>query len=189
MDENELLPGCSIEIVSWVSLRPQQPAPSRLAIVHHTSSERVPCRNCKRVRILRASIGGHRFCSVDCAETYFPRARRRRVEMPVQQELQKLLRYDPVTGFLYWRKDNQRAFTVKQRSGYYVGNLSGETYLAHRIIWKLVHGVDPDVIDHINRAKGDNRIENLRDVTQQENIDSLFRASTAAKLARKKQEA
>lgn len=40
----------------------------------------------------------------------------------------------------------------------------------HRIIWQLAHGTDvPDVIDHIDRIKLDNRKINLREVTHKEN--------------------
>lgn len=35
-------------------------------------------------------------------------------------------------------------------------------YRAHRVIYKMVHGYDPNIIDHINQIRHDNRIENLR---------------------------
>jgi len=49
-------------------------------------------------------------------------------------------------------------------------NFSIDT-LAHRIIWKMVHGEIPEgmVIDHINGNPFDNRLENLRMVTHTEN--------------------
>lgn len=40
---------------------------------------------------------------------------------------------------------------------------------AHRLIWLYIHGVWPDVIDHINHDVLDNRIENLRSVSRMEN--------------------
>ena len=44
-------------------------------------------------------------------------------------------------------------------------------YLSHRFIFECFRGVIPSglVIDHINRDKLDNRLDNLRVVTQQEN--------------------
>lgn len=55
-------------------------------------------------------------------------------------------------------------------AGYRRGMIDGQNVYAHRIIWKMVHGRDPaGEIDHINGDKGDNRIENLREVSHAEN--------------------
>jgi hypothetical protein len=54
-----------------------------------------------------------------------------------------------------------------QQDGYLQMQINGKLSLVHRIIYEHVHGSIPDgmVIDHINRDKQDNRIENLRLVT------------------------
>ena len=39
----------------------------------------------------------------------------------------------------------------------------------HRVVWKIVTGQDPNVIDHINGDGTDNRWENLRSVTIAQN--------------------
>lgn len=47
--------------------------------------------------------------------------------------------------------------------GYRRITLHGRQYLAHRLIWLYVYGEWPKgMLDHINRIKDDNRIENLR---------------------------
>lgn len=42
------------------------------------------------------------------------------------------------------------------------GAIDGVHYKAHRVIWKLVTLEEPDVIDHINGDRSDNRLINLR---------------------------
>lgn len=59
-------------------------------------------------------------------------------------------------------------------TGYVSVRIDGKTYLAHRVIWLLVHGQLPPhrevEIDHINGIRYDNRISNLRLVTRKQNL-------------------
>lgn len=56
------------------------------------------------------------------------------------------------------------------RDRYFV-SINGATFRAHRIIYAMHHGIDPGKmqIDHINGDSTDNRIENLRLATSQQN--------------------
>jgi hypothetical protein len=61
------------------------------------------------------------------------------------------------------------ALACEAANGYLTGTLNYQRVLAHRVIWKMVHGTEPDILDHINRRKSDNRLANLRDVTKSQN--------------------
>lgn len=102
--------------------------------------------------------------------------------LPDRATLNKLLRYEPDTGKLYWRERtsdtfagdgnylaswnrrmaDKEAFTRRDADGYCRAYLSNRHRQAHRVIWKMVHGDEPPMIDHINRNRADNRISNLR---------------------------
>jgi len=73
-------------------------------------------------------------------------------------------------GNLYWKRNNKKAGTPR-KEGYITIELQKTKYYAHRLIWSLLNGAIPEDkhIDHINRNKSDNRIENLRLVTSREN--------------------
>lgn len=113
--------------------------------------------------------------------------------LPEQDVLVQLLRYDPDTGKLFWKErpvsmfpavstgrsaalcrlwnarySGQEAFT-SAKDGYANGSVFGTNYVAHRVIWKLIYGIDPDQVDHIDGDRRNNRLENLRDVSLAEN--------------------
>jgi NAD+--asparagine ADP-ribosyltransferase len=83
-------------------------------------------------------------------------------------EVAELLTYN--NGALYWKKSGKKAGTTR-KEGYNVVQLHKTQYYAHRLIWAILKGEIPQDmhIDHINRNKSDNRIENLRLVTTREN--------------------
>ena len=80
--------------------------------------------------------------------------------------------YDPNSpSGLSWKRYKGRQITGKGADGYYRFQLGRKAWKAHRVVWCLHHGdVDSDlVIDHVDRNKDNNRIENLKLTTQSEN--------------------
>lgn len=77
----------------------------------------------------------------------------------------------PESAALVWNKQwaGKRAFTASNQN-YYHGQLFSHGVRAHQVIYAMVNGVWPTLqIDHINGNRGDNRPENLREVTNSEN--------------------
>lgn len=61
----------------------------------------------------------------------------------------------------------------KSSCGYYLVQHKNQEYAEHRVIWAYFHGKWPDgVIDHIDRDRTNNRIENLRDVPNWLNLQN-----------------
>lgn len=110
-------------------------------------------------------------------------------ELPCFEYLSECFEYQPETGKLFWKARprvhfaseqssewwNKRfagaeAFTAVTSSGVRHGAVDGVLYLAHRIVWKLNARLEPPTtIDHVDRDKLNNRFENLRIATNQEN--------------------
>lgn len=94
------------------------------------------------------------------------------------QRLISLLSYDPSNGSFTWRVSSgrQAAGTIAGRphnKGYWTVTIGGFHFYAHRLAWFYVWGKWPSgVIDHRNRKRSDNRISNLRDVTQSQNLQN-----------------
>ena len=96
------------------------------------------------------------------------------MEKMTKYELKKHFFYEK--GSLYWLiptasqiKSGMRAGRTDTH-GYRQVTFKGKPYLEHRLIWLYHYGVWPkDQIDHINHIRNDNRIENLREATNQQN--------------------
>jgi hypothetical protein len=112
-----------------------------------------------------------------------------------QKFIRQLIRYEPDTGKVFWKKRDVSLFKSSRScrswntryagkeimnidgKGYNSVFIMGEQYRVHRLIWLLVYGHFPKIIDHINGDKLDNRLENLKEVTQQENLMNQRRSS------------
>lgn len=69
------------------------------------------------------------------------------------------------------RNDRKGGTGSYDKDGYLIIKIKGKQYKAHRVVWFLNKGYFPTKeLDHINRIKTDNRIENLREVSRIENI-------------------
>lgn len=93
------------------------------------------------------------------------------------------LRYDPQTGLLWWlvprpgRKLDKPAGTVRS-DGYATLMLHGKHFVAHRLAFALANGHWPKgEVDHIDGDRANNKIENLREVSSQEQCRNKARPS------------
>lgn len=96
-----------------------------------------------------------------------------------QARLKELLGYDAETGVFTWKVSvNSRvpvgavAGTLMVK-GYIQIGVEGRPYLAHRLAWFYTYGVWPEAdIDHIDRVRDNNAIENLRPVSNKQNHEN-----------------
>lgn len=119
-------------------------------------------------------------------------------KLPSQEELLELLIYDPDSGELTWKTRDRKWFEIpsiknpKRAQAVWNAKFAGKPALstpgdddrrqgyllrkmlkAHRVIWKMVYGVEPDTIDHIDGDASNNRLVNLRDVSQSDNMKNV----------------
>jgi hypothetical protein len=106
-----------------------------------------------------------------------------------QNRLKELLNYSVETGLFKWKIAHSRRVHAGDVAGslspkgYILIGVDGCVYRAHRLAWLYVYGEFPKLyIDHINRIKTDNRIENLRDVSisvnnENKNCSSIYKKS------------
>lgn len=115
--------------------------------------------------------------------------------IPDVARLNLLLDYQPSTGKLFWKtreassfsatacrtpeqlcniwngkSAGKPAFNCKRQDGYLVGSIDTIRLLAHRVVFKMLHGYDPAVIDHDDGDPSNNTPSNLIDGTQKTNM-------------------
>ncbi|WQZ00658.1 HNH homing endonuclease [Xanthomonas phage NP1] len=94
------------------------------------------------------------------------------------EEVNALLAYEPDTGLLLWKvsKGTAKAGRVAgspHNEGYLRVKVHGKMNSAHRLAWLLHTGSWPSKhLDHIDGNRANNRIDNLRECTQAENLQN-----------------
>lgn len=106
---------------------------------------------------------------------------RKPTPMPSVEILRSLFSYDEEAGILYRKPQPNRPKNWNSLwagkpcghstpRGYIQVGIGHKSYLAHRLIWKLVHGEEPVEVDHIDGDTTNNRLSNLRNASVTGNV-------------------
>jgi hypothetical protein len=99
--------------------------------------------------------------------------------MLTQERVRYLFTYDEKNGLLLRNLKRGKGLPgkpslCKDKDGYHVVGIDNKNYRTHRVIWLYVYGEFPEgYLDHINRIRTDNRIENLREVSYAQNRENV----------------
>ena len=90
----------------------------------------------------------------------------------MNQRLHELFKYD--SGKLIWKVNRGRVHAGDEAgaiipNGRLYVQVDGKKMLVHRVIWMLHYGNCPEFLDHIDGNPLNNKIENLRPATKQQN--------------------
>ncbi len=94
----------------------------------------------------------------------------KQMKHPMDAEyLRNIMTYKRSTGEFFWKVDRasnclagSKVCEMLNKYGYKYITTSGKQYRSHRLAWLYTYGEWPEIIDHINGDRGDNRIINLR---------------------------
>lgn len=101
------------------------------------------------------------------------------------RRLGEVLSYEPESGLFFWRQRTSNRVKVGDIAGRANGNgyvrisIDGVSYYAHRLAWLAVHGEMPaGEIDHRDGNRSNNRLENLRPASHDQNSQNQPLRST-----------
>lgn len=115
--------------------------------------------------------------------------------LPSVEELHRLFTLDHETGHLFWKPRPRADFTSERQWLFWNKHFPGKQadylhykgyrrvwiraegkpseYYAHRLVWKMVNGLDPvPEVDHIDRDPSNNCPANLRQATRCVNVNN-----------------
>lgn len=123
-----------------------------------------------------------RYCSDECRSTKRRNAYKTRVVIrPSVERIRELLSYNPKTGQFRWKVElgprapkGSKAGRIGHMGYRYIG-IDRCVYRAHHVAWVHYYGEWPTYVEHKNRNRSDNRIDNLRLSTHAENTRNQTR--------------
>jgi hypothetical protein len=95
--------------------------------------------------------------------------------MITQEFLKQLFYYDKENGIFTRKIATSPSVKVGDiaghlsKAGYIKISVKNKRYYAHRLAWMYEYGYLPIFIDHVNNVRQDNKINNLRECTAQQN--------------------
>lgn len=108
--------------------------------------------------------------------------------MTIEKKMLEHLIYTPQDGKVWWVKHPRRSTANGTEAGNFRADgyrklkFFGKQYLAHRVAWLLHYGSRPvGDIDHIDGNPSNNKLENLRDVPHNINLQNRKSATTKNK--------
>lgn len=104
------------------------------------------------------------------------------VKEDIFKELKEVLHYDPDTGIITWKINRYKGFKNSAlvgtkgevagcltKNGYREIRYKNRRYYEHRIAFFFINNYLPDFIDHVDRDKSNNKINNLRECNKSQN--------------------
>jgi HNH endonuclease len=97
------------------------------------------------------------------------------------KDVKEFIKYEPASGRFFIIQSSRKKYIGTETAltngpkGYLLLKYKGKMIRTHRLAWFIVHNEWPDQIDHINGDRKDNRICNLRNVTNRENSANHYK--------------